>query len=121
MINNVYSTSSDWLTAYSNPGATPYINPTQPMTGMLRYNNNQMQVYDGGHWQTVGGGTATVDLTARTKRILEWAEREMLEQEKFQQLAKKHQAMEDALNSVREAQEKLRIIAILVEEEKTNA
>lgn len=117
MISNVYSPSSDWLTAYSNSGSTPYINTTQPMTGMVRYYNSQMQVYDGGSWQTIGGGTATVDLTARTKRVLEWAENEMLQRAKYEALAKEHPGVEDALNAVRDAQEKLKVMAILIEEE----
>lgn len=117
MIGTVYSPASDWLLVSSNGGSTPYISPTQPMTGMVRYSGNQMQVYDGNGWQTIGGGTATVDLTARTKKILEWAEEQMLQQERYAKLAAKHPAMAEALDVVEQAKEKLRVIAALVEED----
>lgn len=118
MITTVYSPSSDWITAYSNPGSTPYISPSQPMTGMVRYTNNQMQVYDGNGWQQIGGGIATIDLTARTKRVLEWAEHQMIQQAHYEELAKKFPAMKDALDTVEIAKEKLKVVAALVEEEK---
>ena len=121
MINNVYTPASDWLIAHSSQGSMPYISPTQPMTGIVRYNNNQMQVYDGNGWQSVGGGMATIDLTARTKAVLEWAKYEMLQQRKYEELAKKHPAMQDALDNIEIAKEKLKVIAALVEEEEQNA
>lgn len=121
MINSVYTPATDWLSVSSHQGSAPYINPIQPMTGMVRYHNNQMQVYDGNCWLQLGGGMATVDLTTRTKTVLEWAEHEMLKQQKYQALAKSHPAVADAMETVRIAQEKLKVIATLVEEEKTNA
>ena len=117
MISTVYSPASDWLSVSSNTGSIPYINPTQPMTGMLRYTGSQMQVYDGNGRQVVGGGMATVDLTARTKMILEWAENEMFKQKRYQTLAEKHPAMADAMAAVEEAKQKLQVIAALVEED----
>ena len=116
MISNIYTSTSDWLIATSTQGSMPYITPTQPMSGMVRVSGGQMQVYDGTSWLSVNGGVATVDLTARTKKVLEWAEHEMLLQAQYQELAKKNPAVEDALRAVEESKQKLRVIAALVEE-----
>lgn len=60
MITSVYPTST-WVTT-SNPTG-PYISPGAASAGMLRYHNNQTQVYDGNIWQTMGGGSS-VGLTS---------------------------------------------------------
>lgn len=113
MINSVYSTSSEWMQANYSGGSMPYINPTQPMTGMVRYNNNQLQVYDGSSWLSMGGGTASVGLTPRTEEVLKWAEQQM----KREQLIKSqlnNPTVADAWRRVQEAQEQLNVVMELV-------
>ena len=54
----------EYLNVTSNKGAQPYINMsgTQPMIGALVFDSNSqnMKVYDGMSWQTIGGGNATL-------------------------------------------------------------
>ena len=62
-----YISGGEYLVVTSNRGAQPYINKNsgQPMIGAVSYDPNSlgMKVYDGSSWMTVGGGTATINLS----------------------------------------------------------
>ena len=109
MISSVYNTSP-YITV-SNP-IGPYISPGAASAGMLRYHSNQMQVYDGNAWLTMGGGTS-VGLTAIADEALAWAIKKMTQERAAQDLAQKHPAVADALDAVHLAEQQLQIVVAL--------
>ena len=110
MITNVYSTGS-YLTVSSAVGG-PYINPGTPSAGMLRYHNQQVQVYDGSSWLAMTG-TASVGLSGEAEEIITWAREKMQQEREARAMAEQYPAVADALNSVREAEEQLKTVVAL--------
>lgn len=109
MITSVYGTSPH--ITVSNPTG-PYISTGVPSAGMLRYHNNQTQVYDGNAWLTMGGGSS-VGLTAIADEALTWAIKKMTQERAAQDLAQKHPAVADALDAVRRAEQQLQTVVAL--------
>ena len=94
MINNIFN-SGPYLSVFNSPGASPYINPSQPMTGMVRYVSNRLEVYDGSSWLQIGGGSASVSLTGEAVEILDWAKKKIAEEKQLEALAVKHPGIKD--------------------------
>ena len=122
MIANVYG-GSNYITVTSNSGSTPYINTSQPMTGMVRFNSNVsgMEVYDGNGWQRVGGGSAHIDLSYEAQGILDWAATKMADEKAYKELAEKSNAVKIALENVEQAKRQLDITAKLSREHETTS
>lgn len=115
MISNVIG--GEYLTVSSYPGSAPYINNSQPMTGMMRYHNNSLQVYDGSAWMTVGGGSATVNLTTDAVSILNWAKKKMTEEQEMIELAKNNPTIKDLHDKIKMYEDQLKMVKILIKEE----
>ena len=117
MIANIYG-GSNYLTVTSNSGNTPYINTSQPMTGMLRFTSSSsgMEVYDGNGWQRVGNGSAHIDLSYEAQEILNWAAKKMADEKAYKELAEKSNAVKLALDNLAEAERQLIITATLAKE-----
>ena len=116
-----YVIGGEYLTVTSNKGAQPWINmsSTQPMIGAMSYDHNSqsMKVYDGNGWQTIGGGSATVNLTPNAISILKWAEKKMLEEAERNKLAETSPAIKDLMNQIKEKEEQIHIVQTLIKEE----
>ena len=110
MITNVYSNSAFVTT--NTPVAGPYINPGSPSAGMLRYHNNQMQVYDGTAW-LVMGGSVNIGLSGEAEEILVWAREKMRAEREARAMAEQYPAVADALNAVWESEQQLKTIVAL--------
>ena len=117
MIKNVHGTGQ-YLVVYTN-NASNYINNYSGSQGVgnMRFNtsNQTMEVYDGVTWQILKMGESTVSLTQDAVEALDWAKQKRAEERKLKELAEQHPAVSDQLAAVREAEEKLRMIAALVE------
>ena len=109
MITSVYNTGL-YITT-SNPTG-PYISPGAASAGMLRYHNNQTQVYDGNAWLTLGGGSG-VGLTPNAEEVLAWAWQKMTQEKAAQDLAQKHPTVADAIDAVRLAEQQLKTVVAL--------
>lgn len=120
-----YIVGGEFLNVSSNKGAMPYVNMsnTQPMVGMLGYDasSHNMKVYDGSSWQTLGGGSANVQLTGQAISILKWAEKKMQEEKELIALAEQNPTIKnlvDQMNSsVAEYQHKIAMVKNLIKEE----
>jgi len=118
-----YVVGGEYLNVTSSKGASPYINTSQPITGMMSYDglSQTMKVFDGNSWQTIGGGNATVNLTGQAISILKWAEKKMQEEKELIALAEKHptiKSLVDEMNaSVFDYQRKIDMVKILLKEE----
>ena len=113
-----YIVGGEYLTVTSNKGAQPWVNMsgTQPMIGAMSYDHNSqsMKVYDGNNWQTIGGGSATVNLTGQAISILKWAEKKMNEERELKALAEKHPAINDLLNQIKEKEDQIKMVTTLL-------
>ena len=109
MITSVYNTSP-YITVSTPTG--PYISPGAASAGMLRYHNNNMQVYDGNSWLTMGGGSG-VGLTTEAEVAIAWALKKMTQEAAAQALAQKHPAVADAIDAVRLAEQQLQTVVAL--------
>lgn len=120
-----YVIGGEYLNVTSHKGAQPYISPSsgQPMVGALAYDHNSssMKVYDGNSWQTIGGGSATVNLSGNAIAILKWAEKKMFEEQELNSLCEKHPAIKDVVNEMRTSMDnyinKIEMIKTLIQEE----
>lgn len=112
MINNIYGTSG-WIAVNGNSNSMPYINPSQPMAGMLRVNTsmNRVEVYDGATWLSMGKD-ASVDVSERAKQVLAWAEGKMIEEQKLRELMERH----PGLKSLHDQLEMMKILCTVEEE-----
>jgi len=110
MITNIYGTSP-YITV-SSPANGPYISPGAASAGLVRYHNNQTQVYDGNAWLAIGG-TSSVGLTAMADEAIGWVLKKMAQERAAQDLAQKHPAVADALDAVRLAEQQLKTVVAL--------
>lgn len=118
VIDHIIS-SSPWVVITGNPPNKPYVTQNdKPMQGVVRMVNNTYQVYDGTTWVPFYGTAATVTLSPHAHRILDWAENKMMHEELAEKLAKENPTIADALASVKEAEEKLKLVLILTDKNK---
>lgn len=105
------SPTSTYINTYSN----------QLGVGNLRLNpsTQNIEVFDGNTWLTMGASYAQIELTPEVNEILDWAKLERQRQREYAELAKKHPAIADAMESVKDAELKLRELAILCQESET--
>ena len=108
-----------WLTSNSPhiqvtmSGGSTYYNSSAPSAGMVRYHNNDMQVYDGNSWMSFAG-SAEVRLSSDAESVITWAKQKMTEEMRLKELMDRHPGLKDAY-------EKFELMKILVtEEEKLN-
>jgi hypothetical protein len=112
-----YITGGEFMTVTSNKGAIPYISSSgQPMTGAVTYDNSMqaLRVYDGNGWQTIGGGSATVNLTSNAISILKWAEQKMLEEAERNKLAETNHTIRDLIGQIKQKEEQIKMVQILL-------
>jgi len=85
--------------------------------GNIRFNTStqSLEVYDGTMWQPIQMGMATVSLTQDAVDAISWVNQKRVEEMKIKALAERHPAVADQLAAVQEAEEKLRMITLLVQ------
>ena len=102
-----------------NTGASTYTNNYSGAQGIgnMRFNTTvqKMEVWDGTMWQIINMGDVTVSFSAEAQDALEWAIQQREQQRRWNSLAEQSPAVADQLAEVRAAEEKLRMIAALVE------
>jgi hypothetical protein len=101
----------------------PYFNQSYSagqnlMVGQVRYNpsSQSMEAYDGSTWLQLGGSYASVGLTGEAESLLDWARDKRNEEFQWKALAEQHPAVADALESLRLAEERVKIVATLTKE-----
>jgi len=119
-----YIVGGEFMNVTSSKGAVPYLNSNpNPMTGSLAFDSStqSMKVFDGNNWQTVGGGSAVVNLTPNAISILKWAEKKMFEEQELQALCDKHPAIKDIVGEMRISMDnyinKIEMVKALIQEE----
>jgi hypothetical protein len=117
MIDNVYG--GEYLNISSNKGSLPYINTSNPITGTLAYDSSSqsMKVFDGNSFQTLGGGSASVNLTPNAINILKWAEKKMIEEMEYDRLSKTNPTIKSLLDEMNKYKDQIEMVKILMKEE----
>ena len=99
-------------------GFFPYINTNHPFSGSLRIHNGAMEIFDGLNWVITSQTTTRISVDPVLDHIMIWAKEKMDEEYKLRDLAKKNNFVATALETFKKAEEQLRIIAILAEEQR---
>lgn len=97
--------------------SAPYVDTSRPSAGLVRYNNGNIEVYDGGSWLVMQSSYPTIELDHETREILQWAQNRMVEEERMKALAKSHPTVADALAARDRADEAVRIAVALCDTE----
>jgi len=113
MIRNI--TAGYGIHIAGNTYNTPYIDATRSSAGMVRYLNNNLEIYDGSNWMTIQSSHPQVELSEEVQSILAWARGRMAEEARVKELANKHPTVADALEAVKQAEEQVKIVAALVD------
>jgi hypothetical protein len=117
MIKNVFG-SGRYLTTLNN-SATNYMNNFSGAQGLgnMRFNTTtqSVEVYDGQMWQPMQMTDVSLMLTQDAVEAIDWVNQKIKEEHDIRVLAEKYPAVADQLAAVREAEEKLRMITLLVQ------
>lgn len=98
-----------------------YYDTTRASAGMVRYHNNELQVYDGNSWLSISSSYASVGLTSPAESAINWALGKMNEEQTILQYAKDHPAVAAAYENLKRAEEQLKITMILSKDEETTS
>jgi hypothetical protein len=111
------------LTVTGGTTSLPYVAPNanNPMTGMLRINNTEIEVFNGSMWQQLSTSYATVGLDQETQNLLSWAKSKQRQEIELLEMATKNEAVRIALENVKKAQDNLTITAHLSREYETTS
>lgn len=109
--------SGTGVTVQGGHTSFPYIpqNSNNPIQGMVRVNGQDMQVFDGSSWVTLGTSYATVELNGDTQAIIQWAREQRDKQLERERLIKDNPALQNALDAIRKAEANFDILAKFVE------
>jgi hypothetical protein len=117
MIKNVYG-SGRYLTTLNN-GATNYMNNFSGAQGLgnMQFNTTtqRIEVWDGHMWQPLLMTDVSLSLTSDAVEAIDWVNQKRVEEHKIKELAERYPAVADQLAAVREAEEQLRMITLLVQ------
>ena len=98
----------------------PYVGPNanNPMTGMLRINNTDIEVFNGSSWQQLSTSYATVSLDQDTQDLLQWARTQRQLEMNRATLIKNNPALENAYKAILRAEQNFDILSKFVEDDK---
>ena len=93
----------------------PYVGPNSnnPMTGMMRVNGTEIEVFNGSSWQQLSTSYATVSLDQDILDIVQWARKKRDEEDKWYKLASSNEAVRIALDHLEQAKTRLELTAHL--------
>jgi hypothetical protein len=96
--------------------ALPYVgpNPNNPLTGMIRINNTELEVFNGSAWQMLSSSYATVSLDQDILDIVQWARTQRQLQLNRETLVKNNPALQKAYEAVQRAEENFDILQRIV-------
>jgi len=105
------------ITVAGGNTSLPYVGPNSnnPMTGMLRINNTELEVFNGTSWQMVSSSYATVSLDQEVLDVIQWARTQRTMAMNRLTLAQNNPALMKALEAVKRAEDNFEILAKFVE------
>lgn len=105
------------VTVSAGNTSLPYIGPNSnnPMTGMLRVHNTDIEVFTGSNWQQLSTSYATVSLDQEVLDVIQWARTQRTMALNRMTLAQNNPALMKALEAVKRAEDNFEILAKFVE------
>ena len=105
------------VTVSAGNTALPYVGPNvnNPMTGMIRINNTDMEVFNGSSWQQLSTSYATVSLDQDTQDLLLWAKAQRQMALNRMTLAQNNPALMKALEAIKRAEDNFELLSKFVE------
>jgi hypothetical protein len=105
------------LTVSGGSPAFPYIpqNSSNPIQGMLRINNTEMEVFNGSTWQILNTSMAMVGLDQEILDIVQWARTQRTLERNRAVLIENNPALETAYKAILRAEQNFDILAKFVE------
>ena len=100
--------------------ALPYVgpNPNNPMTGMIRINNTELEVFTGAGWQTISSSYATVSIDQEVLDVIQWARTQRTMAMNRLTLAQNNPALMKVLERIKKAEDDFELLAKFVEHDK---
>jgi hypothetical protein len=119
MINSIIGGNHVVITNGHSSG--PYVNnySNAAMVGMVRYNDRQLEVYDGTSWLAIVTTPVTIDLSGSANAAITWALAKMSEEAQLEILSAEHPAIKAAYENMKRAAEQLKTTIILSKNEQT--
>lgn len=95
----------------------PYVspNPNNPIQGMLRINNTNVEVFTGNAWQILNSSYATVSIDQEVLDVIQWARAQRTMALNRMTLAQNNPALMKALEAVKRAEDNFEILSKFVE------
>jgi len=105
------------VTVSAGNTALPYVGPNtnNPLTGMLRINGTEMEVFNGSSWQMLSTSYATVTLDQDILDIIQWARTKRQLEHNRATLIANNPALEIAYRAVLRAEQNFDILSKFVE------
>jgi len=103
--------------------ALPYVSPnsSNPMTGIVRIHNTELEVFNGSNWQAISSSYATVSLDQDVLDIIQWARKKRKEEDDWYKLASTNEAVRIALEQLEQAKTRVELTTILAREHETTS
>jgi hypothetical protein len=105
------------VTVSAGNTALPYVgtNTSNPMTGMLRIQNTDIEVFNGNSWQQISSSYATVSLDQEILDVIQWARTQRQLDMNRKTLIENNPALQKAYEAVKRAEENFDILSKFVE------
>jgi hypothetical protein len=105
------------ITVSGGNTALPYVgpNPNNPMTGMIRINNTELEVFNGSSWQMISSSYATVSIDQEVLDVIQWARTQRTLEMNRKTLIENNPALEKAYEAVKRAEANFDILSKFVE------
>jgi len=104
------------VTVNGGMNSLPYIAPNSnnPVQGMIRINNTDLEVFNGTGWQSLPSSYATVSLDQDTQDLLQWARAQRTMAMNRLTLAQNNPALMKALEAIKRAEDNFDILDKIV-------
>ena len=115
MITSIYNSFNSNNLVVSQMGGAPYVNPsysTNNFSGSVRYQNNVLEVFDGGSWMPLSG-SCSISLSHEANEAIEWAKKKKREEDQLDVLLEKYPALAETYSQ-------FKMVKTLVEAEERN-
>ena len=98
----------------------PYVSPNanNPMTGMIRINNTELEVFNGNNWQMISSSYATVGLDQEVLDVIQWARAQRTMALNRMTLAQNNPALMKALEAIKRAEDNFELLEQFVKFDK---
>jgi hypothetical protein len=105
------------VTVSGGDTSLPYINPNpnNPIQGMLRINNTNIEVFNGNAWQIINSSYATLSIDQEVLDVIQWARTQRQLDMNRKTLIENNPALQKAYAAVKRAEENFDILSKFVE------